>query len=171
MGERRHPRVVNLDELEPKSSEKGTRFGATRRPLGAATGAAGLGCTHFEVPPGRTAFPHHFHCVLDEAIYILDGEGTLRVGEARVPVRAGDYINLPPGPDAAHQLLNSGTTPLRYLCFSTMSPVEVVGYPDSKKVAARATESAATAQKGQYWVSQIVRAGESLDYYDGEQTE
>jgi len=171
MSERRHPRVVNVDEVEPRTIEKGRRFAAKMRSLGGNTGGKGLGCSHFEVPPGKTAFPHHFHCVLDEAIYVIEGEGTLRIGDERVAVRAGDYVSLPPGPDTAHQLINSGAGPLRYLGISTATTVEVVGYPDSKKVAARASESPAKAREGKWWVSHILRPGESLDYYDGEETE
>ncbi|HEY2743742.1 MAG TPA: cupin domain-containing protein, partial [Polyangia bacterium] len=157
MSERRHSRVVNVDEVEPKPSEKGTRFGATRRHLGIATGATGLGCTHYEVPPGRTAFPHHFHCLNDEAIYILEGEGTLRLGDERIAVRPGDYVTIPPGPATAHQLENSGARPLRYLCFSTLKSADIVGYPDSKKLAAMAGESYASVLKGQTWARLVVR--------------
>ena len=60
-------------------------------------------------------------------------------------------------------MINDGAEPLVYLCMSA-SPVkvEVVGYPDSKKLAA----SAGTFEKP--IARFITREGESLDYWDGE---
>jgi len=79
--------------------------------------------------------PSYYHCANEQAIYIPSGTGTARIGDARVVVRAGDRIALPVGPEHAHQMIDDGSEPLRYLCVSTAHKCEVVGYPDSKKVA------------------------------------
>jgi uncharacterized cupin superfamily protein len=168
MSERRHPHVVNADEVEPRTGGAGTRFGFSGRTLGFATGARGIGCSLYEVPPGRAAFPYHFHCANEEALYVLEGEGTLRLGGETVAVRAGDYITCPIGPDGAHQLTNTGAGPLRYLCVSTLSTAEVVGYPDSKKLGALAADSQASAFSGKAWVRVVIAEGASAGYYDGE---
>jgi uncharacterized cupin superfamily protein len=169
MSERRHPRVVNLGEVEGQTTTKGTRFGATRRRLGPHVGNKSLGCTHYEVEPGRTAFPHHFHCMTEEALFVLEGEGTLRIGEEKVAVRAGDWIAFPVGPDNAHQLTNTGTTTLKYLALSNAGhTAEVVGYPDSKKVAGVGMPSNDALAQGKHWVRFITREDASVDYYDGE---
>jgi uncharacterized cupin superfamily protein len=167
MAERRHAAVIHLSEAPTRTVEKGKRFGFTGRILGQAAGGAGLGCSWYEVPPGRTAFPAHYHCATEEAIFVLEGEGTLRIGAEKVPVHAGDYVALVPGPDHAHQLVNTGAAPLRYLCMSTLVRADVVGYPDSKKVGAMGVAPA--------WkfgtpplVRIICREDTALDYYDGE---
>jgi uncharacterized cupin superfamily protein len=168
MTERRHPHVVNLDEVEARKMTHGTRFGAAMKHLGRATAARGIGCTYYEIEPGRTAFPHHFHSINEEAVYVLEGEGTQRIGDEEVPVRAGDFITHRTGPAHAHQLVNTGKTPLRYLCFSTLSAAEVVGYPDSKKLAAASAASYEEAMSGKHWVRIIVRDDVGVGYYDGE---
>lgn len=160
--QRRHANVVNIDEVEPSTDSKG-RFGCTYRRLGSAARGHELGCTWYEVPPERTAFPFHYHCIEEESIYVLEGQGTLRLGDQRVDVRAGDYIALPIGPDSAHQLINSGDAPLRYLCFSTNRTAEVCGYPDSGKIGAYASS-----RDGERWVRHLSRADSALEYYDGE---
>ncbi len=161
---RRHPNVANLSELDAGTSEKGSRFGYAAKRLGQETGGSAIGCNWFEVPPGRTAFPCHYHCANEEALFVLEGNGTLRIGQDEVEVGPGDYVSFPVGPEHAHQLLNRGTAPLRYLCFSTMNKVEVVGYPDSNKLGAMAWE-------GPHKPA-IVRAlfpnDARVDYYDGE---
>lgn len=132
---RRHPRVVNLEEVEPGPSVGQGQIGSERRMLAAAAGGVGLGASHFTLAPGHTAFPHHWHSANEEALFVLEGTGTLRIGAEEVAVRAGDWASFPVGPESAHQLVNTGAGPLKYLCFSTMQSPEVCGYPDSRKVA------------------------------------
>jgi len=169
---RRHPNVVNIDELEPRESVHGRRFASSRKQLGAASGGRGIGCSWFEVPPGRTAFPRHFHCANEEALFVLQGEGTLHLGDATVEVRPGDYATLPVGPAHAHVLINRGVSPLRYICFSTMLPTDLVGYPDSKKVLALAIPAPVSDERdGGPWIRLIVPAASGLAFYDGEDTD
>jgi uncharacterized cupin superfamily protein len=166
---RRHPNVVNTDELEPRNTGHGRRFASSRKQLGSATGARGLGCSWYEVPPGRNAFPRHFHCANEEALFILEGEGTLHLGDATVALRPGDYATLPVGPGHAHVLVNRGPSPLRYLCFSTALPTDLVGYPDSKKVLAIAGPAPGVDERnGGPWIRLIVHDASSLQLHDGE---
>jgi uncharacterized cupin superfamily protein len=165
MSKRRHPNVVNVSEVEAVTVEKGTRFACLDRHLGYYTGGKGIGCSWYEVPPGKMAWPYHYHTANEESLYVLEGSGTLRIGADEVAVGAGDYVTFPVGPDHAHQLINSGTTPLRYLCFSTMNQVEVVGYTDSDKIGA----SARTADGSKPVVRVLLkRADGNVDYYEGE---
>src|SRR5688500_17682553 len=109
---RRHPNVAHLEEVEPRTLEHGNRFACTMKLLGRATGSTRVSCTHYEVPPGRTAFPRHYHAAMEEAIFVLGGTGTLRIGESSVDISAGDYVTFPCGPDHAHQLVNTGADTL-----------------------------------------------------------
>ncbi len=166
---KRHPNVINVDEVEPRTMEKGSRFGASIRTVGRASGATELGCNHFEVAPGRSAFPRHFHCAIEEALFILEGTGTLRIGEAQVVLRPGDWVTLLPGPDGAHQVVNDGEGPLRYLCLSSKARADVVGYPDSNKVGAMA--SPGPDFFAEPWVRGIFNADAQVGYYDGEEVD
>jgi uncharacterized cupin superfamily protein len=159
--ERRHPNVVNQDELEPNVLAKGKHHVSTRR-FGPAAGNQQLGCMLTELRPGAISFPFHYHCANEEAIYVVSGTGTARIGDKRVKVRPGDWIAHPVGPAHAHQMINDGDVPLVYLCISTMHKCEIAGYPDSNKVGVRAGESFDNP-----WVRTITR-GDSLDYWDGE---
>src|SRR5690349_13737283 len=154
MSERRHPNIVNKDEVEPTVMTKGKHHASMRR-FGPHAGNLQLGASLTELPPGAISFPHHYHCANEESIYVISGTGTARIGDARVPVRAGDWIAYPVGPAHPHQMINDGTAPLVYLTLSTMHKCEVVGYPDSNKMAALAFEVA-----DKPWIRQIVRAGE-----------
>ena len=170
MSQKRHPHVVNVEEVESVDTAQGS-FASRRRRLGAAAGAVALGCSHFELEPGKTPFPFHFHSNIEEAIYVLEGRGTARLGDASIEVRAGDFVALPPGPATPHALTNTGTTPLRYLALSSPATpinIDIVAYPDSKKVAYAA---GVDPQKGlkSAWLWKLVKEDQpSLGYYDDE---
>ena len=167
--ERRHPNVVNLDEVEGRASAVGAKFGSTARNLGRATGAAGIGCSCYEVAPGRSAFPRHFHSANEESIFILEGQGTARIGEAEVALRPGDYVTFPVGPAHAHRVVNTGAAPLKYLCLSTLHSTEAVGYPDSKKIGVLSAPSYDAAMRGEHWIRLLAPESPSIGYFEGEE--
>jgi uncharacterized cupin superfamily protein len=171
MTPRRHPHVVNIDEVTPTEESRGA-FASRRRRLGSEAAGRALGCSHFEIAPGKTTFPFHFHSALEEAIYILEGTGTLRIGKDTVEVRMGDFIGIPAGPDVAHALTNSGATTLRYLCMSgsaTPTTMDIVGYPDSKKIAFASGVDPIKGFRGGAWVFKLIKEDQPpVDYYDDE---
>ncbi|MBT8495668.1 MAG: cupin, partial [Deltaproteobacteria bacterium] len=68
MSERRHPNVVNVAEAESMEMSEGSKFGARIRGLGRSAGAVQLGGNLVEVAPGKSAFPCHYHCAIEEAL-------------------------------------------------------------------------------------------------------
>jgi uncharacterized cupin superfamily protein len=137
---------VNEESLEWTETEHGsTAF--RRKQLSRAGGGERLGASLYELPPGKQSWPYHYHTGNEEAIYVLSGEGVLRVGDedewTRYPLRAGDYVALPAGPESAHRVSNTDRgeadvdddrAPLRYLVFSTMDDPDITVYPDSGKL-------------------------------------
>jgi uncharacterized cupin superfamily protein len=160
---RRHPNVVNADELEwwapPVPAPK--PFAGEGKRLGAAAGARHLGASLYRVPAGATRFPAHAHHANEEAILLLEGRGTLRLGDDRVAVRPMDWIVMPVG--HVHQLVADQGEDLLYVCVSTEREPEIVTYPDSDKVMAVAGEWMKPTFRG------IFRAADgSVGYFDGE---
>ena len=130
----RHKHVINISEVEPKEIAVGDKFHHSVRGLGSSTGNVELGCSHFRVAPGKYAFPKHSHVRNEEALFILEGSGTLTLGDDEISVSAGDYAALPTGRHLPHKLVNTGDSDLVYLCLSTNLMPEVTEYPDSGKV-------------------------------------
>jgi len=101
---------------------------------GALLGMERLGCNIFVVRPGKRAFPLHNHHATEELFVILEGTGSFRRGNDSIPVEPGDMLACPAGgADSAHQIVNDGTQPLRYLAISTRAELDVIEYPDSGK--------------------------------------
>lgn len=160
-----HKHVINLRdvELEKINTPEGSSFGGERRRVGAQIGAQKLGYSFFYVPPGMTAFPYHNHVGNEEMIYIIEGDGILRLGKDELAVSAETVIACPPG-DFPHQLINTGSRELRYLVVSTMAYPDISEYPDSNKIGAYAT-SAGRPQSG--FRALFVR-DRNVNYYEGE---
>ena len=163
-----HPNIVGQGDLEWSEQSHGQGFGYRRKQLGAVAGGRKVGCSLYEVPPGRRAFPYHYHLANEEAIYMLEGSGTLRIGEEEIRVSEGDYVALPAREQAAHQLVNDSGAVLRYLCFSTMIEPDVMVYPDSEKVGIFGG-AAPGGPKGKRTFSKFLRGDAKVGYYDGEE--
>lgn len=164
---RRRSNVVSERNVGWTEHSHGEKFGYRRKSLSSAAGGEKLGCSLYEVPPGRRAWPYHYHGANEEAIYVLEGSGTLRANGEEVPVSEGDYATLPAGAEGAHQLVNTSEGTLRYLCFSTMIEPDVMVYPDSGKVGVFAG-AAPGGPKEKRTVSGFFRQGDEVDYYEGE---
>ena len=126
--------VVNISELKLDSWERGTLYAGADVRIGPMIGVKDLGISYSEVPPGKSGCPFHNHHVEDEMFIVLEGEGIYRFGDTTYPIKAGSVLGAPAGgQDTAHQIINTGTGPLRYYGISTMSLADVCEYPDSGK--------------------------------------
>lgn len=165
--ERKGP-ILNLYEVEYEEWGHGERFAARLGPLATRLGARKLGYRVVVVPPGKTAWPCHFHHVDEEMFLILDGHGTLRIGAERHPLRPGDVVCLPPGPATAHQILNTSNAALKYLAVSTMEAPDIMEYPDSGKYAVFAGSAPGGAQADRTFAI-VGRHRDATDYWEGEE--
>ena len=163
-----HPNVVN--EIKSKWGEQshGESFGYRRKILGTAAHGEKIGCSLYEVSPGRKTWPYHYHLANEEAIYILEGSGTLRIGRREVTLSRGDYVALPAGEAHAHQVSNTSNELLRYLCFSTMAEPDIIVYPDSGKVGLFAG-SAPGGPKEKRTLHKYLKKDAEVGYFDGEE--
>ncbi len=160
--------VVNIADLEMKSSSKGTRFASKAGRIGGVLGMKGLGAQYIVVPPGKTGYPFHSHRNNDELFIILEGEGTYRFGAEAHPVKAGDVCSATAGDaSTAHQLTNTGSGDLRYFAISTRNDPDICEYPDSGKFLVASGIPAGGGMIGAKFVMQG-REKPLLDYWDGE---
>ena len=128
------PQIVNESALDWDEQSHGTDFQIRRKQLGGAAGGERLGCSLYELPPGKKSWPYHYHTGNEEAIFVLDGEGTLRIENDERNLEADDYVAFPVGEEYARRVINDSEATLRYLCFSTMREPDVSVYPDSGKM-------------------------------------
>jgi uncharacterized cupin superfamily protein len=126
--------IVNVAELELHWLKTGSRFEVGLADIDSIVGTTQIGATLHVVRAGKTAWPYHRHHGNDEIFFVLSGTGEYRVGDRRVPIRAGDCIGAPAGGEA-HQIINTSEAELRYIALANHSRAEVIEYPDSGRIA------------------------------------
>jgi uncharacterized cupin superfamily protein len=159
--------IRNFNEVALETSSRaplydGGQCGGVQGPR-EGTAARRLGAGIDILPPGKRACPYHFHYAQEEMFVVLEGAGTLRVAGEMIPIRAGDVIDIPPGPEYPHQIINTSDAPLKYLSISTQELPEVCEYPDSGKYMAFARAKGTLLEGGR-----MHRPDTDLDYWDGE---
>jgi uncharacterized cupin superfamily protein len=158
--------IMNLDEVAFDDVEENGIYTSSRGQISDHIGAKKLGYNLTVLPPGKVQCPFHNHHGEEEMFLILDGEGELRFGDQRYPIRRHDVIACPPGgPEVAHQIINTGTTTMRYLSLSTLVDLEACEYPDSQKV------SIVTGNRGERGLRKMFRTENTVDYYDREKND
>lgn len=103
------------------------------RRLGAAGGTTRADLNHVTLAPGGQHAPPHCHALVEELFVVLDGAGTLQLGDETHPLRAGDLVARPPGTGVAHSLV-AGDAGMTYLVFGTRVDGDSVYYPQTGKV-------------------------------------
>lgn len=123
---------TNRESLEWSDYDHGD-IAFRRKELSNAAGAEALGCSLYELPPGKRSWPYHYHTANEEALLVLEGTGTIRSEDGEMSLEPGDYVSLPAGASGCHQVVNDGEQPLEYLMVSTMNEPDVTVYPESGK--------------------------------------
>jgi uncharacterized cupin superfamily protein len=123
---------VNETDIDWKEYEQ-EGYNFKRKELSNAVDAEMLGCSLYELPPGERSWPYHYHTANEEAMFVLDGTGTLRLGDDELQLSSGDFVTIPADEDGGHQVVNDSDEPLRYVMVSTMNEPDVTVYPEMGK--------------------------------------
>jgi uncharacterized cupin superfamily protein len=155
-------RPISANSVAPEEFAQGTRFAIRYRHLTAAMlgEAYHVGVALEELPPGKQSVPAHYHMLEEEHLYMLEGALTVRLGDERHEMKAGDYICFPAGQRVGHCLINHTDKPARYLIIGERNPHDTIVYTDTNKVLVRALGR-----------REIYDRAATRDYWDGETTE
>jgi len=147
---------VPYDDSDPEGYRNG------RLKIGPEIGASKLGGSIWELPPGQTAYPYHFHLADEELLVVVAGTPDLRTPEGERTLAEGEIVAFVVGESGAHQLVNRTSEPVRFLAVSTSGTPDLVFYPDSGKIWTGERRPA-----GGGW-GEVFREADAADYYDGE---
>jgi uncharacterized cupin superfamily protein len=154
--------IRNFNEVPLQNERRDPLYQSQAARLGTGTAAQKLGASVDIVAPGKRSCPYHFHYAQEEMFVVIEGRGTLRVAGQMLPIKTGDVVFIPPGPEYPHQIINTSDAPLKYLSISTRETPEVCEYPDSGKYQAMVTINGARA------FTAVQRPQSTLEYWDGE---
>jgi uncharacterized cupin superfamily protein len=159
--------MANVFEPDFDAEQERPGYRWRRARLGWQAGAARLGASLFELPPGEASFPLHYHLANEELLIVLAGRPVLRSTDGERELSPGEVVAFPVGERGAHQIINSDTEPARVLIVSEMNAPEVLVYPESGKVAAR-ERAPGSRESGRF---QTFRQEDAVDYFEGEERE
>jgi uncharacterized cupin superfamily protein len=145
--------IVNVDDVEHVHTVEGATD-TRRADLGTAAGSQRSGLRHIWIAPGAEGHPPHCHSAEEEFFFILDGSGTLRLGEEEHEVRPGNIIARPAGTGVPHSFV-AGDNGLTFLAYGQRRNTDTLYYPRSGKVRIRG-------------LGGLLFRVESLEYWDGE---
>lgn len=113
----------------------------------------------YELPAGQAICPYHYEYE-EEWLLVLEGSVRLRTPGGERPLKHGDLVCFPPGPEGAHKVTNQTSETARVLMFSSSREPAVAVYPDSDKIGVWTGH-----EDDQLMVR---RADGHVAYYDGE---
>jgi uncharacterized cupin superfamily protein len=107
--------------------------GAVDLNLGDVIGSVETGISHMAIPAGAEGYPPHCHAAEEELFVVLEGSGTVTLGEESTKVRRGSVVSRPAGTRIAHSF-QAGDEGLAYLAYGTREPNDVVYYPRTDEI-------------------------------------
>jgi len=141
--------IVSAGEVPERRSGRGD-VDTVVRDLGRAAGSVRCGLRRVAVAPGTLSAPPHCHSVEEELFYVVEGDGTLELGDERHAVRAGSVVARPAGTGVAHAF-RAGAGGLTLLAFGTREPGDAAFYPRAGKVALRGLGVRFRITEAEYW--------------------
>ena len=126
--------MPNLNDLDFDDVRGGEGFECRRARLGPQTGVARVGASLWELPPGKAAYPYHFHLTEDEILILLEGTLSLRTPDGWRDLPRGEVVGFPVGEAGAHQVVNRTDSTVRFLAVSNSGAPEAVVQLDANKI-------------------------------------
>ncbi|MCL2702078.1 MAG: cupin domain-containing protein [Defluviitaleaceae bacterium] len=150
--------ITNANQLTAKHQNVHHGYEYYRKTIISGENGNKCNVSVYEIPPGKSAYPYHYHFQSEEIFYIISGHGIVRTPDGNKNVTAGDILVFPAGEAGAHKLTNSSETEmLTYIDFDTYHSPEVSFMPDSNK--------SVIYGKG---LRKIISGEVEVDYYKGE---
>ena len=126
--------MPNLNRIEFDDDRAWEGFTFRRARLGLQTGVERVGVSLWELPPGKAAYPYHYHLTEDEIVIVLDGTLSLRTPDGWRELEQGDVVGFPVGEAGAHQIVNRSEATARFLAASNAGATEAVVQVDAGKI-------------------------------------
>ena len=154
--------MPNIFEPDFNQRREHPGFRALRARLGWELATERLGASVWEIEPGESAYPYHYHLAEEELLIVLLGRPSVRTDREWRELTPGDVLSFPRGRAGAHQLANWADVTARFMAVSTSGTPDLVVYPDSNKLGAFERLPVGPG------LFEVFRLEDAVDYQDGE---
>ena len=151
--------ITNMNEIEGKKKIGLDKYEYTKYEVTKRKDFSQCYVCFYEIAPGKSAFPKHYHKYNTECFYILSGTGVIETNEKNIDIKFGDIVVFPCGEAGTHKITNtSHDEKLVYIDFDTTHSPDIIKYVDSGKIGVIEHNIS----------SSFYREDNQVDYYDGE---
>lgn len=151
--------ITNMNELDGKKKNGLDKYEYTKYEVTKREDFSQCYICFYEIEPGKSAFPKHYHKYNTECFYILSGTGALETKEEIINIKSGDIIVFPCGEAGTHKITNiSDDEKLTYIDFDTTNSPDIIKYVDSGKIGVIEHNIS----------SSFYKETNQVDYYEGE---
>ncbi len=127
--------VTKKEELEPAHVGAHPAYEFDRREVLPRNGGNQCAVIFYDIAPGKSNYPFHYHTASEEIFYIISGNGVVETNEGDIPVSAGSVIVCPAGEEGAHRITNrSESEPLSYIDIDVVPATDMAVYPKTGKI-------------------------------------
>ena len=119
---------VQDSDVKQTAWYRGTDREVFGRALSDIGGSSKIGFGILELSHGCNTLPAHYHTLEEEHLYVLEGTGTLHLGDETYPLAKGSYVTFPAGQAIPHFLSNDSQAPLKYIMVGERNKDDEVVY-------------------------------------------
>jgi uncharacterized cupin superfamily protein len=113
----------------------------------------------YDIDPGKSNYPFHYHSGSEEIFYIISGHGIVETNDGEISVSAGSVIVCPAGEGGAHKITNtSDSEVLTYIDIDTIPKTDMCVYPKTGKMGVFLNDG----------FMKFYKLNNDVKYYDGE---
>jgi uncharacterized cupin superfamily protein len=150
----------SISDVPWRTFRRGEAYGMQYQDLSEQAGATQISVSHEILAPGQIATGFHYHMLNEEHVLVLEGQLTLRLGDACFQMKAGSYVCFPAGRKLGHALHNESSAPCKYLAIGQPHHADVVVFPDDDKVTVKLLgEAFSPSSRVQAWNDFLTMAG------------
>lgn len=152
-------RVTNKEKLQPIHIGYHPSYEYDKYEVVPRNGGNQCAVTIYDIAPGKSSYPFHYHSGSEEVFYIISGQGVVETNDGDVPISEGSIVFCPAGADGGHRITNTSSDGvLRYIDIDTVPKTDMGVYPKSGKLAVFTNDGFA----------KFYRADSDVSYYEGE---
>ncbi len=148
---------IKVEDIESKHKSEHEGYEYYKKEVVTGENSKQCKVSIYEIPPGKSAYPYHYHVKNEEIFYIIKGTGELITPSGIRQVSPGDFLFFPANEKGAHKLTNNSDDMLVYIDFDTENDIDIAFYPESNKVGVFGLG-----------INQIYKTEDRVDYYKDE---
>ena len=127
--------VTKKEELQPTHIGFHPAYEYDKFEVSPRNGGNQCAVIFYDIAPGKSSFPFHYHNSSEEIFYIISGQGVVETNDGDIPISAGSVIICPVGEGGAHRITNkSASETLTYIDIDTVPKTDMCLYPKTGKI-------------------------------------